>query len=169
MSEKKFSGKTNLKNVFLTHLHQIQDLAQKEICFYFSRIKQYQSANKSKSGKHLQSRNIYFQQDHHSVFTILSNFQISKREFTSGKICALLFISLKYGAWQQFFSCNPGKNQRDKVKKSRKNEENEKALICFSVMFSCHNVFSGTIVFFKTIDHVIDHKRSIRTSIFKLF
>ena len=115
------------------------------------------------------SQEIYFQQDHHSVFTILSNFQISKREFTSGKICALLFISLKYGAWQQFFSCNPGKNQRDKVKESRKNEENEKALICFSVMFSCHNVFSGTIVFFKTIDHLIDRKRSIRTSILILF
>ena len=36
--ENKFSLKANLTNVVLTTSHQIQDLAQEEIHFYFSRI-----------------------------------------------------------------------------------------------------------------------------------
>ena len=37
------------------------------------------------------------------IYSALSNIQIIERELTSGKVSVLLFISLKYCAWAQFF------------------------------------------------------------------
>ena len=59
---------------------------------------------KSKKGKHIKSRGIYFQQDLHSTFIALSNVRIIESELTSGKISVLLFIFLKYGAWERSFT-----------------------------------------------------------------
>ena len=59
---------------------------------------------KIKKGKHIKSRDKCFQQNLHSVFTVLSNIRIIERELTSGKISVLLFIFLKYGAWECSFS-----------------------------------------------------------------
>ena len=67
----------------------------------FDRI--FQMKKKNKKGKHIKSRNIYFEQDLHSAFTVLSNIRVIKRKVTSGKISVLLFISLKCSAWECSF------------------------------------------------------------------
>ena len=64
----------------------------------------FQMTKKPKKGKNLKSRNIYFQWDLHCVLTALSNIWIIKKEFTSDKISAFVFISLKYDAWECSFS-----------------------------------------------------------------
>ena len=41
---------------------------------------------KSRKGKHMKSRDTYFQQGFHSAFTVSSNIRIIKTDLTSGKI-----------------------------------------------------------------------------------
>ena len=72
-----------------------------DTCFLTQYIKWQR---KSRKGKHIKSRDTYFQQDLHSTFIVLSNIQIIKRELTPGKINVLLFIFLKSGAWECTFS-----------------------------------------------------------------
>ena len=45
-----------------------------------------------RKGKHIKSKDTYFQQDLHSAFTILSNIWIIERELTSGKISLVFYF-----------------------------------------------------------------------------
>ena len=58
---------------------------------------------KKRKGKHIKSRDIYFQQDLHSAFAVLSNTSIIKRELFSVKISVFLFSEILCLA-VQFFS-----------------------------------------------------------------
>ena len=64
----------------------------------------FQITKKIKKGKHMKSRDKYFQKNLHSAFTALSNIQIIEIELISGKTSVLLFIFLNYGVLQHNFS-----------------------------------------------------------------
>ena len=123
MQEDTFSLKANLWECFSYAFISNLGYSTRRIHFYSSQISNsilhetfhalwdmlfvtwyFKWQRKSIKGKHIKSRDMYFQQDLNSTFTVLSNIQIIERELTSSKISVLLFISLKYGAWEHRFS-----------------------------------------------------------------
>ena len=104
MREDKVSFKANFQECFpYAFISNSGYRTRSNSLLFFTNIKQYITWNfsrfltccltryfewqrKSRKGKHIKSRDIYFQRLFHSAFTVLSNIQIIKRELTSDKI-----------------------------------------------------------------------------------
>ena len=74
------------------------------LCKTYCLTQYFKWQRKSRKGKHIKSRDVYFQQDLHIAFTVLSNIQIIEGELTSVEISVLVFISLKCCALECSFS-----------------------------------------------------------------